>query len=55
MMPENPAQSAENTGGKYCSKQPSIQQKIPLSILVHSAQKATYNPCLFSRKYHLQF
>jgi hypothetical protein len=33
----NPDQSAGNTGGKYCRKQQSIQQKIPSSILVYSA------------------
>jgi hypothetical protein len=47
---KNPAQSAENTGGKYCSKQPSI----PPSILAYSAQSAIYNLHLFSRKYYIQ-
>jgi hypothetical protein len=43
---KNPAQSAENTGGKYCSKQPST----PPSILAYSAQSVIYNLLLFQQK-----
>jgi hypothetical protein len=35
---DNPVQSAENTGGKYCRKWPSIQQKTPPLIHIYLAE-----------------
>jgi hypothetical protein len=42
------------TSSKCYLQSSSIQQKIPLSILVYPAQNAIYNLHLFSRKCHIQ-